>query len=187
MNEITGIYIPCLEGGIPAASEMMRRVFCELRERGILHRQILYPYSDDLLLTGRLPGMFGTHALLCDVPGDMIKDVLLEIAGEKAKAESINSVIERSLFLYRYQALPPGTVKLGSITSLAAGTFSAWAIRQHSRRLCSFAEHMTREGKYPVLGYSGDALIVEMDDWHKIEDTNETVRVNRLLMEKTGM
>ena len=186
MNNIVGIYV--CGGGVPAASEITRQVFCRLRERGVPHNQILFPYSDDLLLTGRLAGMFGTHALFCGIPAVVVSAAYSDVSGEAVQVRLPEDLFEIEAFLSENRAETERAVRWGDVARLVAGRGSdgrppAWALREAARGLCSFAEHLSREGKHQILGYSGGGLLVKMTGE---SDLSEMGRVSRLLHRKTG-
>jgi len=158
---------------VAEASEAMRQVFVVLRKNGMLHHQILFPYCDDLLLTGRITGMFGAHAVLWGV-----EEELWCARGMDCDWVSLSGPADTAAFLNQnHLQIPPGAAAVGDLSTLFSGPFIPWKIRGHARNLCSLAEHLARMAVKP-LGFNGGALI--------IQNAADLPRAKELYCAKTG-
>ena len=53
---------------------------------------------------------------------------------------------------------------VGGYEHIIAGASQPWAIREHSRKFCSFCEHIARMEGVKLLGLTGGYAVVEVEN-----------------------
>jgi len=148
----------------------MKAVFLHLFSSGaVTYSQFLFPYVDSLLLSEySAPCFFGSHAIFWEISREQIENCVRKtIADNKALLPQISEIELNAPaidnFLNETTAVQHG-VGVGNFSSLISGSARPWSLREISRGLCSFAEHISRMKGYTTHGFSGGRLIISADD-----------------------
>lgn len=170
-------------------SDAMKRTFSALFESGgITYSQFLFPYVDSLLLSDDSTApLFGSHALLWGVSAERLKQAL-DSLGE-AECDRLSPQIScvdcssGEIASFLGESVPAdGTAALDGYSRLLGGLVRPWSLREHSRGMCSFAEHIARMRGYRVHGFSGGVLIISTEDGTEIDER----QLAALFESKTG-
>lgn len=153
-------------------SEAMKRVFAHLYSTGgITYSQFLFPYADSLLLSeDSADCFFGSHALLWEIEPERLMCSAEAVLSSEETDLLCPQVTEIELtartvsdFLNDVSCETSG-VGIGNFAALLSGNIRPWSLREHSRGLCSFAEHISRMKGYTAHGFSGGRFIVSADE-----------------------
>lgn len=173
-GQLYALYTPCTDGIEQCAARCKRRL-TELFESGVNYDGFTYPYFDSVLMSDafeRFGLPFGTHTLLWDGDG--------RLEGTDAKPIgfdfcAINGFLMRDL----YQ--PVGEeLLIGGYELVISGALQPWALREHSRKFCSFCEHIARMDVVKLKGLTGGYVVAEVSG----DDTLE--KVKDIFNAKTG-
>lgn len=159
VDKLTGIVI---DAKLPVAASLARRMVSSLREQGMNYDRMLFPYVDNLILTKEQPQLFGNRILFetCDIAmiercaAEVCKDVDFSMVGLDCSYTAIKN------FLNAKCPRSKDMIYLGDIESMLSGDISPWLVRECSRRLVSFAEHIYRQFDTDIIGFCGERLAV---------------------------
>ncbi len=166
-------------------SGIMKKAFSLLfASGGITYSQFLFPYADSLLLSDDSEDcFFGSHALLWEIPADRLKAAFDEVCGEREDVEVNIDDIELTASSVRAflgePYIPEGQIAAGNFASLLSGNIRPWVLREHSRCLCSFAEHIARMKDHEVYAFAGGRLVIKAEN-------ADAQQLSELYASKTG-
>lgn len=149
-------------GDIQSRSAAAEHEFARLLGLCHTYDRFLYPYYDSLI-SGRsgepAPGLLGTHAVLWDV-GRFLSgaDDCCEYTELAPDYREISDFLAEGLL-----APPEGCVLLGGFGELITGSVRPWSIREHSRKFCSFCEHISRMDGVKSYGLTGGYLCASIE------------------------
>lgn len=178
----------CTKDGLSDAASAMQSVLSHLCDAEfVTYDRILYPYADSLLLAKRegYPVLFGQKSVIWDVPEKSLRRAV--DAAERALGKEIEYTAVPleccSRDIEKYLSRPddePETVSLGGFHKLTAATVTPWGIREHSRRFCSFCEHISRMKGIEVVSLNAGYISI------KPVDANHIRELRKLYESKTG-
>ena len=167
IGELYGLYVSCAES-IEACSRDCRSALTAIYDSGVNYDGFAYPYFDSLLMTSDSEPysiLFGTHSLLWDVDGRLEETDARPLGFDYRR---IREFLANDL----YQPMP-GEYLLGGFEELICGATQPWAIREHSRKFCSFCEHIARMSGVNVLGLTGGYVVIHPDSENILEQLKE--------------
>ena len=147
-------------------SAAMKALLTRLFESGtVTYDQFLFPYADSLLLSGGCaepPHFFGSHSLLWQVEPERLLNCEAELFPDKPgifKLQNLElSAQSIKNFFADGEAENENYILAGGFSELISGSLRPWAIREHSRHFCSFAEHISRLEGYTLCGLAGGCI-----------------------------
>ena len=157
-GELYGLSVGC-EQGIEHCALECRRQLNGLYDRGVNYDGFVYPYFDSLLMSGvteQYGVPFGTHTLLWDGDGRLEDTAALRLGFDY---RDIAAFLTRDLY-----SPAKGELLMGGFEQLIAGGTQPWTIREHSRKFCSFCEHIARMDGVKVLGLTGGYAVVRLEN-----------------------
>ncbi|MBE6752809.1 MAG: hypothetical protein E7559_00395 [Ruminococcaceae bacterium] len=166
----------------------MQRLLRILTDKGLATFDLfLYPYTDALLLSERgSTAMFGTHALLWGFDERALAEAAVEACqGRTALLRPRACLLDNDMrdiaafFSEGVHTPAEGEVLVGGLASLLAGSVRPWAIREQSRRFCSFCEHLARTKGVQPVALCGDKLLIKSEE-------DSLAAVEELYAAKTG-
>lgn len=141
---------------------LARRVILHLREQGMNYDRMLFPYVDNLILTKEQPQLFGNRILLetCDITiiERCAAEVCADVGFRVVQLDCSYTAIKK--FLNAKCPRGRDIIYLGDIASMLSGDISPWLVRECSRRLASFAEHIYRQLDADIIGFCSERLAV---------------------------
>ncbi len=163
-GQLYGLYIGCDHGVSQCAADSRSRL-TGVFESGVNYDGFCYPYFDSLLMSGHTEQYgipFGTHALLWDGDGRLEGTEAQHIGFDY---RDVLSFMTKGL--YRPEE---GELLLGGYEQLAAGSTQPWALREHSRKFCSFCEHIGRMDGVKLLGLTGGYAVVRLENEDMLDE-----------------
>lgn len=158
IGRMYGLYVGWDEG-IEKCSADCREKLTQIYESGVNFDGFTYPYFDSLLMTAETEPysiLFGTHSLLWDGDGRLEDSEAAEIGFDY---RDILNFLTKDLYLPKEDEL-----LLGGFEQLIAGSTQPWAIREFSRKFCSFCEHIARMDGVKVFGLTGGYAVAKVDN-----------------------
>ena len=159
VDKLTGIII---DAKLPVAASLARRIVLNLRKLGMNYDRMLFPYVDNLILTKERPQLFGNRILLetCDIA--MIERCAAEVCADVGFCVVQLDCSYTAIRDFLNAKCPRGKdiIYLGDIELMLSGDISPWLVRECSRRLASFAEHIYRQFDANIVGFCGERLAV---------------------------
>lgn len=185
--ELTGLTV-CSDDTLCNAAQVTQAILCALCEDAFLtYDRIVYPYADSLLLAKRngYPILFGQKTLLWNVDIASIEKAVESAAFSLGRyieysaqpVECSAAAVEK--FLVKPQP-QEGTISIGGFHRLVAGVVTPWGIREHSRRFCSFCEHISRQEGVEVIALNAGYISIKAVDTRLLRD------LKKLYEAKTG-
>jgi len=166
-GQLYGLYID-REKGIEQCSAECRRQLTAIYERGVNYDGFAYPYFDSLLMNGESEPytiIFGTHSLLWDCDG--------RLDGTEARPIGFDYRDIRRFLSDQIYIPNDDELLLGGFGELISGATQPWAIREFSRKFCSFCEHIARMGGVKVLGLTGGYVVVRLENEDILDQLKE--------------
>lgn len=168
-------------------SAIMKKICSALFDSGrVTFSQFLFPYVDSLLIADNnalQPSFFGSHALLWDIDIQLVNDCIAAVCGNDTQRPELVEIefnaSEIADFFGEPYVLENG-LYVGGFASLLTGKIRPWAIREHARGFCSFAEHIARMSGFSVHGLTADYIAV------RCEHEPDEAELKRLFAAKTG-
>lgn len=166
-GQLYGLHISG-ENGMENCAALSKRQLTELFDSGINYDGFAYPYFDSVLMSDafeRYGLPFGTHALIWDADGRLSDSDARPLGFDY---RNILDFLESGM----YQP-SENEVLIGGYEQIITGAAQPWAIREHSRKFCSFCEHIARMTGVKLKGLTGGYVVAELENDAIIEKISE--------------
>jgi len=162
-GQLYGIYIPA-EADIESCSVRSKEKLTSLFESGVNYDGFAYPYFDSVLMSDafeRFGLPFGTHSLVWDADGRLDGTDAIPLDYDYRQ---ITGFLSDGMYEPKENEL-----LIGGFEHIVSGTVQPWAIREHSRKFCSFCEHIARMEGVTLKGLTGGYVVAEVDNASTLE------------------
>lgn len=100
--------------------------------------------------------LFGTHSLIFDEDGRLGD---CDLTALEPDCRALTGFLTEGLYVPQ-----AGEALVGGWEQFVPGSPQPWALREHSRRFCSFCEHIARMEGVKMLGLTGGYAAVALED-----------------------
>lgn len=157
-GQLFGVYTGCGKG-IEQCAQDSKSALTALFEGGVNYDGFAYPYFDSVLMSDafeRFGLPFGTHSIIWDSDGRLAD------SGVQPLGFDYRRIVD---FLGRGMYEPAeNELLIGGFEQVIAGVTQPWAIRECSRKFCSFCEHIARMDGVKLKGLTGGYVVAEVSD-----------------------
>jgi len=166
-GQLYGLYTAC-EDGIEACARQSKQRLTALFDQSINYDGFAFPYFDSVLMSDafeRFGLPFGTHCIIWDADGRLTD---ADAAPLGYDYRLICDFLAENMY-----APAENEILVGGFEQLITGASQPWAIREHSRKFCSFCEHIARMEGVTLKGLTGGYVVAEIADESVLDKIRE--------------
>lgn len=174
-GQLYGLYVDPGDGMEACAARCKQRL-TELFAEGFNYDSNAFPYFDSVLMSDafeRFGLPFGTHSIIWDPDGRF--EGRHDVCALGYDYGQIVYFLSEGMYQPKDNEL-----LIGGFEQLIAGAGQPWAIREYSRKFCSFCEHIARMEGVRLKGLTGGYVVAEVSEGETLKE------IRKIYSAKTG-